>query len=79
MEDEVNLEITGYDWQTRRSEIESFLTTTDAYKEEKYLRDNDIEYLYWVKEIHGPITEKKRLITKVFENDEIQIFRYTTW
>ncbi len=70
LEDEVNLEITGYDWIARREEIENFLANPDR----NYLKENNISYIYWVRD-HGQAINKVQLgVEKVFENEEVDIY-----
>lgn len=70
LEDEVNLEITGYSWRERKEEIENYLTD----KNFDYLVDNNINYLYFVK----PLSEQIGYIggvEEIFSNEEVSIFR----
>jgi len=46
MEDEVNLDITGYDWHTRKSELEAFFNTKNIDEARQFLNVNYIRYIY---------------------------------
>jgi len=75
LEDEVNLEITGYDWRSRRADLELFLKTPNQEIANNFLGKNNISYIYWVKPMLGPVSEGQKLMTKIFENEEVQIFK----
>lgn len=69
LEDEVNLEITGYDWRERRKIVESFFENPTK----DFLLKNGIEYVYLIKDCK---THNLELINleKLFENDEVCIY-----
>lgn len=75
LEDEVNLDITDYDWESRRQEVENFLNTLDQKKARNFLRENNISYIYWVKPQRTKLGETELGIEKLYENSEVQIFR----
>ena len=75
LEDEMNLEISGYNWQPRREEETRFFTTRDLNWANQFLKLNQIRYLYLVKgqKINlgwGDIGAKK-----IFENGEVVIYK----
>jgi hypothetical protein len=75
MEDEVNLEITGYDWRGRREEIERILGYRDIKALGDFLKGNNITYVYWIKDGNeGGFWEDKSL-DKVFENEEVNLYK----
>jgi hypothetical protein len=74
LEDEVNLDITGYDWRGRREGVESFLNTLDQEEARSFLKENSISYIYWIKGQRARLGETQLGITKIFENSEIDIF-----
>ncbi|EKD94556.1 MAG: hypothetical protein ACD_26C00034G0091 [uncultured bacterium] len=81
-EDEVNLNIMGYDWKSRREETLSFVSNLDVYKGRKFLDSNDIKYLYLVKENSPLQGELLKLgstelgLSKIFENKGYIIYEY---
>jgi hypothetical protein len=75
LEDEVNLDITDYDWGSRRKEVENFLTTLDQKKARDFLKENNISYIYWVKPQRAKLGEKELGIEKSYENSEVQIYK----
>ncbi len=75
MEDEVNLNITGFDWKTRRDEVNKFLKTVDQGQAKKFLNTNNISYVYWVKP-QGAILKGYQLsLANIFENSEVVIYK----
>lgn len=75
LEDEVNLNIMGYDWQERREKVEDFFDTLDQEKAKAFLRDNNIRYVYWVAKHRTRVGDAQIGMTQVFENEEVQIYR----
>ncbi len=75
LEDEVNLNITNFDWQTRRTDVERFLTTTNTNDAKRFLKDNKIIYVYWVKPQRATLSETQLGLVKIFENNEVDIFK----
>ncbi|MEK7112359.1 MAG: hypothetical protein AAB875_03450 [Patescibacteria group bacterium] len=75
LEDEVNLDITGYPWGERKVKVGEFLKSPDAGEARAFLRENDISYIYWIKGQRALLGEGQLGITKIFENDEVDIFK----
>lgn len=81
LEDEVNLNITGYDWEDRRRQVIDFITAQDGAVAKKFLKDNNIRYLYLVKAARPLVGERLRLgesqlgLSQIFENREVEIYR----
>lgn len=75
LEDEVNLDITGYDWKTRRQAVEDFLQSLDHEKVKDFLRSNSIKYVYWVKPQRATLGEGQLGMSKIFENNEVYIYK----
>lgn len=74
LEDEINLDITGYAWKDRRTEIEKWYKETDQEKTRKFLSDNNIKYVYWVKPQRALLGEGQLGLEKIFENGEAMIY-----
>ena len=80
LEDEVNLNIMGYDWKERRKEVLSFISNLDKDSAREFLGRNDIRYLYLVKENSPLQGELLKLgptelgLSKIFENKKVTIF-----
>jgi hypothetical protein len=75
LEDEVNLTIMGYDWQERREKSVEFLATPDPKGAYEFLKNNSIEYIYWVKKLLGPVESTRGIMEMIFDNEEVQIFK----
>lgn len=72
-EDQVNLDITQYDWKTRRSQVEDYFNQTDNNRANAFLSQNDIQYVYIAK----PLYSKQPLgsLENIYENEEVVIYR----
>jgi len=66
LEDEVNLNITDFDWRTRRSLVEGFFENEN----EEFLKNNNIKYIYLLKNKEEQIVLNHKII---FENDQVVI------
>lgn len=75
LEDEVNLDITGYDWKSRRQQIEAFYESLDEQYVYHFLRDNNITYLYWTRGQRATKGETELGIERIFENEKVDIYR----
>jgi hypothetical protein len=75
LEDEVNLNITGYDWRNRREEVEGFLDSLDHQRVWSFLRENNITYVYWIKGQRARLGEGQLGMTRIFENSEVDIYK----
>lgn len=83
LEDEVNLNITGYDWKSRREEIENWYKEPNQEKAREFLKKNNIKYVYWLKgdkrflyatEQRAYLGESQLGIEKIFENEEVNLY-----
>jgi uncharacterized membrane protein len=75
LEDEMNLGIMQYSFEERKSSIEYFLNTLDETEAYKFLRDNNITYVYWLKNQSAKITAKELGLTEIFNNGDAKIFK----
>lgn len=75
LEDQVNLDITDYNWRERREKVLSWLETLDQKEAYQFLRNNNIKYVYWVKGQRAKLGETQLGISRVFENKEVDIYR----
>lgn len=74
LEDEVNLNITGFDWRKRRLEVEEWQTSLDHTYVPKFLRDRNIKYVYWVKPQRATLGESQLGMKLIFENSEVTVY-----
>jgi len=75
LEDEINLNITGYDWRERRKAIENWYQESDQFKAREFLRANNISYIYWLKNQRAYLGEGQLGLNKIFENNFVIIYR----
>lgn len=76
-----NVEIMGYSWQDRKDNALKFFTTSDLSWAKEFLQQNNIKYLYLVKEMTPLQGELIKLgpadlgLEKIFENDVVLIYK----
>ncbi len=75
LEDEMNLDITGFDWQNRRNEALKFFNSEDEYYSRGFLLNNEIEYIYLVNNQQLNLSIDKLQIDNIYNQDGIQIFK----
>jgi len=75
LEDEINLDITGYDWKSRRVQVEDWYRQKGQVKAREFLKENKIKYIYWVKPQRALLGEAQLGLTSIFENNEVIIYR----
>ena len=75
LEDEVNLEITGYDWKQRKEEVLNFYQTLDREEAKEFMKGNNISYVYLVKPQRALLGESQLNLEKIFENSEVNIYK----
>ncbi len=71
LEDEVNLDITGYDWRERRKEVSSFFESPSV----SFLADNNITYIYLTRSQIPTVSSYEEKFEEIFVNNEVSIFR----
>jgi hypothetical protein len=74
-EDQINLDIMQYPWQTRRVDVEKFLSTFDIDSAINFLKENNITYIYWLKSQHARQGDKQLSLTQIFQNTDVTIFK----
>ncbi len=75
LEDEINLDITGYDWRSRRADVENWYKESDKINAREFLRTNDIKYVYWLKGQRALLGESQLGIKNIFENDQVIVYQ----
>lgn len=76
LEDEVNLNIMGYDWSGRRKEVLSWYKNLDKSETQDFLNRNNIAYVYWVKPQRAALGDSQLGLIEIFQNKEVIIYRY---
>lgn len=74
LEDQMNLEISDYDWRQRREETVKFFTTADKIWARGFLLNNKIGYLYLTRDKKLKMDENDLGIEKIFDNGEVKIY-----
>ena len=75
LEDEVNLDITGYPWRQRRDEVVGFLQSMEYRLVRAFPRENNITYVYWLKGQRATLGEGQIGMRRIFENSLVEIFK----
>lgn len=75
LEDEINLDITSYDWRERREKVLNWYKEEDLQVKRDFLRENNIKYIYWIKSDTPPLDLGKLFLSNVYENNLITIYR----
>ena len=75
LEDEMNLEITGFDWQSRRKLVDNFFKNDNPIQSVGMLLNNDIDYIY----LNNPtnVIDPKILhqLTNIYDKSDIRIYK----
>ncbi len=75
LEDEMNLEISGYDWSSRKEASARFFLTNDRDWARKLLEENRIKYLYLVKGQKMNLGLADLSAGMIFENGEVAVYK----
>ncbi|MDD2224578.1 MAG: hypothetical protein PHP97_00235 [Candidatus Shapirobacteria bacterium] len=75
LEDEMNLDITGFNWQQRRAEEEKFFSSTDQFFARGFLVNNSIDYIYLVSDQKFSLSTFDLQINEIFNNSQVRIYK----
>lgn len=75
LEDEVNLEITGFDWKARREKVEKFFSADINDEAKSFVAENNISYIYLIRDQIPTKGTYQGNLEEIFVNDEVSIFR----
>ena len=75
LEDEINLDITGYNWQDRRAQVLDWYGQKDDLVRREFLVDNRIKYIYWIKDGGSPLDLGKLKLSNIYENNLVTIYQ----
>ena len=75
LEDEMNLEITGFPWRKRKKEIEQFFTSKDLIWSRGFLLNNGIDYIYLVDDQLLPVEPEKLGLRLIFQQKKVRIYQ----
>jgi hypothetical protein len=74
-EDEINLEITGYSWQERKTQSEKFFSTDDTIWARGFLLNNGIDYIYLVDEQKLSMKPNSLGLEMIFDQENVKIYQ----
>ncbi len=76
LEDEINLDITGYPWRQRRKQVDDFFNLTDISSAKEFLKQNNIKYIYLpqISKVRPKLSDTQLGFTSIFENSESAIW-----
>ncbi|MDD4938295.1 MAG: hypothetical protein PHX34_04765 [Candidatus Shapirobacteria bacterium] len=75
LEDQMNLDITGFNWQDRRSEEELFFNSLDKFFARGFLLNNNIDYIYLVDNQSFKLDPNDLQINLIFDNSSVKIYQ----
>lgn len=75
LDDEMNLDITGYNFAKRRQEEIKFFNQKSPFEDRGFLVNNNIKYIYLVDDSNLNLNIKDSQINEIFNNDRVQIYQ----
>ncbi len=75
VDDYVNLDITNYDWSGRLKDTQYFFSQADQYQAVGFLLNNNIDYIYLLKDQLLPQTLPTHQIASVYSQSGINIYK----
>jgi hypothetical protein len=77
LEDEMNLQILGKDYQSRKENSLLFFNQNNIHQDRGFLVNNKIDYIYLPKEFTDNLSDNELAlgIKKIFENEQILVFK----
>ncbi len=71
----MNLTITGYPWDERRHMVEDWQKSHDPAFSYRFLRENNISYIYWLAGQRAVLGESQLGIEEIFASDQIKVYK----
>jgi len=77
LEDEMNLENSGFDWRSRHQDSENFFSQKNIFVDRGFLVNNQIDYIYLPKIYltKTPLLSSELSLNNIFENQEVIIYQ----
>jgi len=75
LEDEMNLEITGFSWRERRGKVDKFFASRDRIWARGFLVNNRIDYIYLVNDQFLPMQPQDYGVKVIFDNGQVRIYQ----
>ncbi len=76
LSDTINLDITGYNYDSRVRDILRLQKTEDDTWARNFLRDNNITYIYQIPFMRFKLNPDQLCLTKIFDSGEINIYKF---
>jgi hypothetical protein len=73
--DEMNLDITGYNWRPRRQQSLEFFNSKNIFTARGFLLNNNIDYLYLLESQNLPFSPSDLQIKLIYDQDSVRIFQ----
>lgn len=75
LEDEMNLDITGYDWQSRRKQVDNFFKNDNPIQSVGMLLNNNISYIYLNDSKQSLDPKIDHQLENIYQKDNIRIYK----
>jgi len=75
LEDYMNLDITGYDWQNRKKQVDDFFSSSDGIKATGFLLNNQIDYIYLPHNTSLPSSLPNHQLDQIYQQSDIKIYK----
>jgi hypothetical protein len=75
LEDEMNLDITGFNWKQRLTDEEKFFSSTDKFFARGFLINNNIDYIYLVNDQNFSLSIFDLQIDEIFNNGQVRVYK----
>jgi len=75
LEDEMNLDITGFDWQSRLKEEKDFFNSQNKFQARGFLINNNISYIYLINNQSFSLSLDDLQIDQIFNNGQTKIYQ----
>lgn len=74
LEDQINLDLMGLDWRTKRNQIMTFFYTQSISQARKFISDNQVSYIYLLPNDPAPSTLHELGSILIYDNGLVKIF-----
>lgn len=75
LEDEMNLDITGFNWKQRRKEVETFFSTKNVSLGRGILLNNQITYIYIINNQNFLLSMEDLGLDEIFNQGQVRIYK----
>ena len=79
LSDTINLDITGYAYQSRSKDVQRFYNTQDSVWAKQFLTGNKIRYIYELSDKPFKISREDLCLTKIFDSGEINLYKVSCY